>query len=435
LERLLASISAQRLVVVCGAGLSMGKPTAAPSAKEVAQICFDAYVASTGAALDLNLRDNLETLSDYFYDNGTLHSVFIASLVPWSRFVRPPNAGHIALADLLWTRAAAAGLSSNYDNMIERHAWQCGADLQPTLDGAGATARSPFHSPLLKFHGCQFCDRNSTVWTKKQLTDQVIGDRIESTRTWMQANLQHKDLLVVGFWSDWAYLNLILDGVLGVIAPASVTVIDPSSSADLEAKAPNLWALAHKAGMTFSHVQEYAEGALDELHRAFSKAYLRKVLLSGGAAVEAERGVPCEPAWFTPPDLSALELYGWRRDAEGVPSTKPAHLREPAAGDALGMLHLLLISAGATANANGYKLAGRQIRVINGAHMLMTTVQKVFSDEPPTVSSADFVVAVGAQSLPFPGSVVRGGTPGGLIAGTPPGEWIDFASARIQLGI
>ncbi|MGH3428117.1 MAG: hypothetical protein ACRDQZ_11225, partial [Mycobacteriales bacterium] len=295
LELLLASISAQRLVVVCGAGLSMGKPTRAPSAAEVAQICFDKYVAFTGATLDPGVRNDLEKVADYFYDSHTLQSVFIAGLVPWDRFVRPPNAGHVALADFLWIRAIAAALSSNYDTMIERHAGNCGADLRPSLDGGAATARTPFHSPLLKFHGCQFCDADSTVWTKKQLADAVIADRIASSRIWMQANLQHRDLLVVGFWSDWSYLNTILGGVLGVIAPVSVTVIDLSNSAQLEAKAPDLWALAHAPDVTFNHVSEDAEVVLDELHRSFSKAYLRTLLNSGKAAVEAERGAACDP--------------------------------------------------------------------------------------------------------------------------------------------
>ena len=88
LEGLLASILARRLVAVCGAScLSMGKPSSAPSAKEVAQISFDEYTASTGAALDAALRDDLEKLADYFYDKKTLHSVFVARLVPWARFV------------------------------------------------------------------------------------------------------------------------------------------------------------------------------------------------------------------------------------------------------------------------------------------------------------------------------------------------------------
>lgn len=435
LEGLLASILARRLVAVCGAGLSMGKPSSAPSAKDIAQICFDEYAASTAAALDVVLRDDLEKLADHFYDNKTLQSVFIAHLVPWGRFVRPSNAGHMAIADLLWTRAAAAALSANFDNLIERHAWTCGADLQPSLNGDGATERAPFHSPLLKFHGCRTCDPNSTVWTKKQLADGVIAGRIESSRVWMEANLKHKDFLVIGFWSDWSYLNEILGKALAGVAPKSITVIDPSTSDQLEAKAPQLWALAHLPEVIFNHVQESAEVALDELHRAFSKAYLRKLLNSGKAAVEAARGAACDPAWFAPPDLTAPELYGLRRDAEGVPSTKPAQLREPMAGKVLGMFHLLMISAGAVANAVGYQLSGRQIRVVNGANTLLSTLQETFADEPPAVSGADIVVGVGAMDLPYPGSVVRTGTPGGVIRGAVTGEWLDLASARARLGV
>ena len=255
LERLLASISVQRLVVVCGAGFSTRGSPLPLRRREVSQICSDRYAASTGALVDPFFRDDLEKLADYFYDNHTLQSVFIAGLVPWDLFVRPPNAGHIAIADF-WTRGVAAALSSNYDTMIERHAGNCGADLRPSLDGSGATERAAFHSPLLKFHGCQFCDAASTVWTTKQLANGVIAQRFESSRAWMTANLQHKDLLVVGFWSDWSYLNVILDGVLGVAPPTSITVIDPSTSAQLEAKAPQLWALAHSAGIEFNHVQE-----------------------------------------------------------------------------------------------------------------------------------------------------------------------------------
>ena len=79
---------------------------------------------------------------------------------------------------------------------------------------------------------------------------------------------------MIGFWSDWAYLNEILGKALAGIAPTSVTVIDPSDGVALKGKAPNLWALAHAPGVLFNHVQETAEVALDELHRAFSRGLL-----------------------------------------------------------------------------------------------------------------------------------------------------------------
>jgi hypothetical protein len=117
-------------------------------------------------------------------------------------------------------------------------------DVRSSLDGSSATARAPFDSPLLKFHGCQFCDADSTVWTKKQLADGTMPNGSRAAACGWKQTYNTKDLLVVGFWSDWAYLNTILRSVLGVVAPASVTVIDQSDSGQLQAKAPRLWALA-----------------------------------------------------------------------------------------------------------------------------------------------------------------------------------------------
>src|SRR5438876_11066314 len=99
-ERLLASIAADRLVLMCGAGLSMAEPSRLPSALSVARTCFDRY---QGLHPDIPpaLRDNLEALADYFVDRATLQSVFIRRLVPWDTLVSAPNEGHEAVADLL----------------------------------------------------------------------------------------------------------------------------------------------------------------------------------------------------------------------------------------------------------------------------------------------------------------------------------------------
>jgi hypothetical protein len=42
---------------------------------------------------------------------------------------------HAAIADFLLTRAAVAGLSTNYDTLIELRAWDYGADFRGSLDG------------------------------------------------------------------------------------------------------------------------------------------------------------------------------------------------------------------------------------------------------------------------------------------------------------
>jgi hypothetical protein len=190
---LLASIESGRLVIVCGAGLSMAPPSSLPSAKAVAQAAFDEYVVAIDPAADRTLRDDLEELAQHFVNLGTLKTVFIERLVPWSQFVRPPNPGHAAVADFLITRATASSSSANYDGLIERQAWDYGADFVSSLDGDEATARSVIHSPLLKFNGCSIRDRRETVWSKSQLGDPVIASRIAKSRTWMAARCIERD--------------------------------------------------------------------------------------------------------------------------------------------------------------------------------------------------------------------------------------------------
>ncbi len=134
--KLLASMHAGRLVVVCGAGLSMAAPSSLPAAWRVAEASFDKYALETDPACDPAMRHDLEALAQHFVGLHTLQSVFIESLVPWQMFVKPPNAGHAAVADFLVTRAATAALSANYDTLIEQSAVANGFDFQNSLDGA-----------------------------------------------------------------------------------------------------------------------------------------------------------------------------------------------------------------------------------------------------------------------------------------------------------
>jgi len=427
-------MDASRLVVLCGAGLSMAPPSNLPSARRVAEMCFDAYQVRVDPHINPALRQNLEALAEYFAGLNTLKAQFIENLVPWSDFERIPNPGHAAIADFLIIRAAAAGLSSNYDKLIERRAWDYGADFRGSLDGDEATACAHAQAPLLKFHGCSHRDRGSTVWAPSQLHDPIIAGRIDRSKIWMAANLRQKDLLVVGFWSDWDYLNQIVGSSLQGLNPLSVTVIDLSGTADLEQKAPDLWLLAHQPHVTFTHVQESGADALDELRRAFSENYLRQVLAAGRAVFEAATGVGCDPAWLNVSGLDSESLYDWRRDAEGVPAGRPAMTNRPRNGEALGYFHLLLRRAGAAQNAQGYTLNGRRIRVINGAGVILSSVAARFV-EAPALYSVDVFVAVGAVDLGLPAHVVRPGTPGSVMRPAAGGEWFTFEQAKAELGV
>jgi len=432
--KLLASLDAGRLVIICGAGLSMASPSSLPSALRVAQKCFDEHALITGANLDPGLRGNLEVLAEHFVELGELHSIFIERLVPWRDFVKPPNEGHVAIADLLLTHSLAAAISSNYDVLIEQSAAAYGADFLASLDGDEATVRTHIHGPLLKFHGCAQRDRRNTVWSASQIETQPLAGRIDRTRTWMAANLREKDFLVVGFWTDWDYLNSVIGSALEGVTPRSVTLVDLDTEERLQQKAPGLWELAHRDGVLFTHVRESGAAVLSDLRRGFSASYIRKILAAGRDAVAMATGVPCDPQWLEvrEADLTDEEFYAWRRDAEGVPVGQPATARTPRSCEILGCFHLLVRKAGGTPTGTGYVLNNKSVRIINGAGTILATLKSRFV-ESPAIEAADIVVAVGATDIGLPSDIVRTGFAGDIVRPAAAGRWLDFQQAKAEL--
>jgi hypothetical protein len=318
--------------------------------------------------------------------------------------------------------------------LIERCAWDYGFDFRGSLDGDEANIQAAKQGPLLKFHGCALQDRLFTVWAPSQLAEPKIAARIEKSKTWMAANLRQRDLLVIGFWSDWTYLNAIIGSALRNVAPLSVTVVDLSDAQQLEQKAPDLWALAHSANVTFDHVRESGSDVLDDLRRAFSRNYLRQVLNAGRVAFEDEIGSQGDPNWFEVADSDAETLYGWRRDAEGVPVGAPAVQPHPVNCEVLGYFHLLLRRAGAQGHPEGYMLNGRTVRVLNGAGALLSKMRSRFVEAPP-LPAADVIVAVGATDLGVPANVVRRGQVGSVVRPAAGGVWLDTARGRAELNV
>ena len=288
--------------------------------------------------------------------------------------------------------------------------------------------------PLLKLHGCSNKDRLSTVWTPQQISQEPISARLDKSTNWMSTNLRRKDLLIVGFWCDWNYLNEIFCSTLSALMPSSVTVIDQSDGQQLQQKAPDLWNAMNADGISFHHVQESGADALDELRRAFSSNYLRQVFEAGRDPLEQQSGASCDPTWFELENLDSEALYGWRRDAEGVPSGRPATKKQPENSELLGFFHLLLRQAGATAHEAGYDVNGRTIRVINGRGASLSTLRSEFI-EPPAAVTADMIVAVTAADLGSPHNIVRSGRAGDFIRPEPVAAWFDMNGAREELGI
>lgn len=47
-----------------------------------------------------------------------------------------------------------------------------------------------------------------------------VARHLHKSKIWMDGNLRERDLLIIGFWTDWCYLNKIIGDALTDVAPA-----------------------------------------------------------------------------------------------------------------------------------------------------------------------------------------------------------------------
>jgi hypothetical protein len=434
LQRVLDSIEAHNLVLLCGAGLSIPGPSELMSAVAVARRVYDDYAPTQ--VLPAALREDIDQLAGHFLTNHQFEPLFINRLVPWDDLTGQPNEGHAAVGDLLLSRAARAALSANFDPMIEQWSSQRKVQLRGALDGAQATEYADSTSPLLKFHGCMNLDRERTLWTQGQLTLPDIDERVESCKNWMGLNLPRRDLLVVGFWTDWGYFNDVLAAILGGGATNSITVIDPQPAAMLEAKAPTLWATL-SASPLFAHVEASGNEVLPEIRKAYSKVWTRKLYALGAPLYQIEKGIPTPVGGFDAPDLDVEAFYDLRRDSEGIPINRAARQKAPGPSAAqTGLAHLLMSAAADGRQGSWYTKSGQTIRIVHGAGEGLTTVEDRFK-EPPTATKADIVICAGAMDQGVPGSIMGKGSPAGIVrpragAGS---RWITLETAKTELAL
>ena len=429
--RLLGAIETDSLMFLCGAGLSAALPSGLPSAARVSQICYDKWRSTE--TLDPALRDDIDQLAGYFHARGDFENVFIR-LVPWNELVGPPNSGHAAIADFLISRGAHAALSANFDPMIEHWAEEHRIAMQGALTGQEAVEFADRTNPLIKFHGCLRRAPHSTLWTQGQLGDAAVQERVRSCSQWMNLHLPGKHLVVIGFWTDWRYLNDVLGNAFSINNASSVTVIDPGTTAELQAKAPNLWAKLNGLSRVFEHVQASGADALEELRTAYSKAWARKYYALGEALVQTTGGAASVAAPFD--TLAGEDLYNLRRDAEGVPYTRAASQKTPAPNAAqAAYVYVLLLNAGATNMGAWIQHGGRSIRIVNGAGQGLTDVQARYIE--PTITESDIVVCAGAIELGVPGRVIAPGRGASMVRPTPGGSarWLTFEKAEVEFGL
>jgi hypothetical protein len=292
----------------------------------------------------------------------------------------------------------------------------------------------PDQAPFLKIHGC-WSDPSGTIWARGQVEAEPTRTRLTENAEWLTFRLLDKDIVIVGFWTDWDYLNAVLERTLGAVSPARIIVVDPCESEMLEAKAPALFALGQRATVEFVHVQSSGDTFLEALRIAFSKGFIRQTLRQAAAGYAHRFGEQANVQWFEAGSSDATILWRMRRDLEGCDPNQPAKLRDPAAEPLLGLTILQLKRRGAVDSVGGYfDLNGTVVRVLRASNRPLHEVEQAFSRETPPATAPDIAIAVGAESLNVPPNIARNTATGSIARGASC-TWLSRAEAIEKLAL
>lgn len=401
----LTSLLGERLVLLAGAGLSMAPPSSLPSAAALALRAKQKYESVYGAAAP-PIPAGIDDQAEYFFTRHELATVYFHTLIDPHAFAGHPNDGHAAVADLLLVRALQATVTTNVDILIETAGQYQYGQIGAGIDGHAVLALPPGVAPLLKVHGCRLVDPANMVWARGQITSEPVVTRIAWSAQWLGVNLLNRDLLIVGFWTDWSYLNEVLAATLNGVNPSRVIVVDPASTTDLPQKAPALFDLGNRAKNGFHHVQASGSDFLAELRLRFSRAFVRQVLHNGIQAFSDQKGAAPDAAWTEPPIGDNAAMWKMRRDLEGSLPNQPAKQHVPSDDSLVGQTLLELQARGAVSNCPYWTLDGVKIRVLRAPRPLHL-VQAQFEREDPPPTAPDLVIAVGAEAQALPSSIVR----------------------------
>jgi hypothetical protein len=284
---------------------------------------------------------------------------------------------------------------------------------------------------MLKIHGCWQQDRDNTVWAPSQIAAHPVAARIASSETWLKNALVDKDLLIVGYSTDWDYLNQVIEQTLGTVSPASVVVVDPSETAAFVAKAPELAALAGRAGKGAFHVRLSGADFLDELRLTFSKVFVHRAIAKGVTEFQHLAGHPPSAGSQAAPSLGNDDLWRIRRDLLGCKPGQPARQAAPHDEPAVGLTLLQMREAGGTPDGCYWNVGGRTVRVIRAAGAFLHALEGEYRWEMPPVSAPDVVVAIGAEDSHLPADLAR--RPDGSIARGAGPAWMTRAGFEATL--
>ena len=404
----------------------MAAPSSLPSAAQIA--------ASAKRKYDANfvpdrppLPESIDEQTQFFFDRDELFTVYLRTYVDSNTFSSTPNRGHYAIADLLLVCGISTAVSTNVDTLIEVSGTLLNGQIAVGITRDEVAQVSPGRSPLLKVHGC-WSRRDETVWARGQIGQGPLRRRLRECSDWLRVRLLDRDLLIVGYSTDWNYLNEVLESTIGAVSPTRVIVVDPCDTQAFADKAPMLYELGQRASTEFCHVRCSGDDFLHQLRVAFSRMFVRRVLHSGRDAFVEHAGREPEADWLEPASDDVDVLWNIRRDLEGCRPDQPATMRVPPDEPVLGLAMLQLRSRGATPNGNFWTVGGRTVRVLRAPNRLLHELEEAYSRDSPPPSAPDFVVAVGAQAVRLPRSVARGSRPSSIVRGPSP-TWLSLQDA------
>ncbi|MEP2876639.1 MAG: hypothetical protein ABJP11_11945 [Hyphomicrobiales bacterium] len=431
-DKAVDALLGRRLALFCGAGLSMAAPSSLPSAAALASKAKQKYDATYGASR-APLPDTIEDQAEFFFQRGELSTIYLSTYIDHDAFSAKPNKGHFAAADLLLTGAFDTAVSTNVDALIETAGNMLFGQIGAGVNRDRVASLPPEVSPLLKIHGC-WSDPPGTVWTAGQDASGGIRSRTEECGAWLASRLLNRDIIIVGYWTDWDYLNRVLEVALDAVNPSRVIVVDPCDTSSFRNKAPSLFDLGERASHEFCHVRCSGDAFLDKLRVDFSRSFIRRVLHAGADSYAVQCGAPPDAAWLEPISTEAEVLWCIRRDLEGRKPNEPAKERTPIEDPLLGMTLLQLQARGAVADGPYWNLDGERVRVLRTPNHPLHKVEADFANEIAPVVAPKYVIAVGAEALNLPSSITRGASTGSIARGTT-GRWLSRSDAVVELSL
>jgi hypothetical protein len=164
----------------------------------------------------------------------------------------------------------------------------------------------------------------------------------------LNVRLLDRDLLIVGYWTDWDYLNEILAATLGAVNPARVIVVDLADRRNVSGKGAGSLRARAACVDGLSACAGFRRRLPYSLRCHFSKSFVRRVLHLGANEYSDYTGSNPDAAWIEPRDLDNITLWQIPRDLEGRMPNEPAKERKPAAESLVGLTLLQLQACGDT---------------------------------------------------------------------------------------